>query len=46
MRLEDDPTVKRLPSERMRKQFAKLIVRENLKLQAKIKKENEKRPHQ
>lgn len=31
MKLEDDPTVKTLPSDRLRKNLSVLIVKENLK---------------
>lgn len=37
MKLEDDPTVKTLPSDRMRKQLAILMAKENFKLAAKAK---------
>lgn len=35
MRLEDDPTVKTLPSERMRKILADKVLKANLKIAAK-----------
>lgn len=35
MRLEDDPTVKNLPSERMKKQMHPLIIKANQKRAAK-----------
>lgn len=41
MRFEDDPTVKKLPSERMRKQMAEKVVIQNYKLIAKAEQNNE-----